>query len=105
MIGLLVDRTGFPLEISRFEGNTAETTTILTILTILKRFQKRHNLAAMPMMLAADAAMLSWTNLKAIDTEGFSFTITINGTSQTFAPHVPDAQAEILAHLGIEVGH
>ena len=28
VVGLLVDRTGFPLEISCFEGNTAETTTI-----------------------------------------------------------------------------
>lgn len=34
-----------------------------------------------------------------------SATITINGTSQTFPPQVPDAQAEILAHLGIETGH
>ena len=32
-------------------------------------------------------------------------TITINGTSQTFPPQVPDAQAEILAHLGIGTGH
>ena len=34
-----------------------------------------------------------------------SVTITINGTSQTFPPQVPDAQAEILAHLGVETGH
>ena len=34
-----------------------------------------------------------------------SATIAINGTSQTFPPQVPDAQAEILAHLGIETGH
>lgn len=34
-----------------------------------------------------------------------SATVTINGTSQTFPPQVPDAQAEILAHLGIETGH
>ncbi len=27
VVGLLVDRTGFPLEIGCFEGNTAETTT------------------------------------------------------------------------------
>ena len=32
VVGLLVDRTGFPLEISCFEGNTAETTTIVPIL-------------------------------------------------------------------------
>jgi hypothetical protein len=34
-----------------------------------------------------------------------SATIVINGTSQTFSPEIPDAQAEILAHLGMETGH
>ena len=33
VVGLLVDRTGFPLEIGCFEGNTAETTTIVPIIT------------------------------------------------------------------------
>ena len=32
VVGLLVDRTGFPLEIGCFEGNTAETTTIVPII-------------------------------------------------------------------------
>ena len=31
-------------------------------------------------------------------------TIIINGTSQTFPPDIPDAQAEILTHLGIVNG-
>ena len=33
-----------------------------------------------------------------------SATIAINGTHQTFPPQVPDAQAEILTHLGIANG-
>jgi hypothetical protein len=33
-----------------------------------------------------------------------SATITINGTSQTFLPQVPAAQAEILSHLGLTWG-
>ena len=33
VVGLLVDRTGFPLEIGCFEGNKAETTTIVPIIT------------------------------------------------------------------------
>ena len=41
VVGLLVDRTGFPLEISCFEGNTAETTTIVPI---IKAFANRHDL-------------------------------------------------------------
>src|ERR1700757_3755938 len=33
VVGLLVDRTGFPLEIGCYEGNNAETTTIAPIIT------------------------------------------------------------------------
>ena len=32
VVGLLVDRTGFPLEIACFEGNKAETQTIIPII-------------------------------------------------------------------------
>jgi transposase len=72
VVGLLVDRTGFPLDVGCFEGNTAETTTIVPI---IEGFQIRHNLAGIPMVIAADAGMLSWTNLKALDKAGFSFII------------------------------
>lgn len=72
VVGLLVDRTGFPLEISCFEGNTAETTTIVPI---IEAFQKRHELHDVAMVVAADAGMLSWTNLKALDEAGFSFVV------------------------------
>jgi hypothetical protein len=34
-----------------------------------------------------------------------SATIVINGTSQTFPPQIPDAQAAILAHLGYKPGY
>jgi hypothetical protein len=60
VVGLLVDRTGFPLEIGCFEGNVAEATTIVPIITA---FQKRHDLQNTPMVVAADAGMLSATNL------------------------------------------
>lgn len=39
VVGLLVDRTGFPLEVGYFEGNKAETHTILPI---VRDFQTRH---------------------------------------------------------------
>jgi len=80
VVGLLVDRTGFPLEIGCYEGNTAETTTIVPIVTA---FQKRHDLGDVPMVIAADAGMLSWTNLKELDAAGFSFIV---GSRQTKAP-------------------
>ena len=64
VVGLLVDRTGFPLEIGCFEGNTAETTTLVPIITA---FAERHDLTDTPMVVAADAGMLSASNLTALD--------------------------------------
>ena len=52
VVGLLVDRTGFPLEIGCYEGNTAETTTIVPIVT---SFIERHGLNGTSMVVAADA--------------------------------------------------
>ena len=80
VVGLLVDRTGFPLEIGCYEGNTAETTTIVPIITA---FQQRHRLDGTPMVVAADAGMLSAANLKALDELGLSFIV---GSRTTKAP-------------------
>ena len=41
IIGLLADQTGFPLGIHSFEGNTAETATILPV---MESFKKQHRL-------------------------------------------------------------
>jgi len=70
IVGLLVDRTGFPLEIGCFEGNKAETQTIVPI---IKQFQQRHGIKHM--VVAADAGMLSAANLKALDEAGFYFIV------------------------------
>ncbi len=72
LVGMLVDRTGFPLEIGCFEGNTAETTTLVPIIA---QFQKRHGLAATRMVVAADAGMLSASNLTELDAAGLSFIV------------------------------
>lgn len=78
VVGLLVDRNGFPLEIGCFEGNHAETRTIVPI---IKQFQARHNLA--DMVVVADAGMLSTTNLTALDEAGLKFIV---GSRQVKAP-------------------
>ena len=78
VVGLLVDRAGFPLEIGCWEGNTAETTTIIPM---VKRFQARHNLA--DMVVVADAGMLSAGNLKELDEAGLRFIV---GSRVTKAP-------------------
>ncbi|EFU80836.1 hypothetical protein [Mobiluncus curtisii] len=41
VVGLLVDRGGFPLEIGCFEGNKAETKILLSV---VRAFQARHGL-------------------------------------------------------------
>jgi transposase len=78
VVGLLVDRQGFPLEIACFEGNKAET---LTILPMIRDFQARHNIEGL--IVVADAGMLSATNLAALDKEGLGFIV---GSRQTSAP-------------------
>lgn len=70
VVGLLVDRHGFPLEIGCFEGDTAETTTILPI---IRAFQARHGVEHM--VVVADAGMLSASNLRDLDAAGFGFVV------------------------------
>ena len=65
VVGLLVDRRGFTLGIGCYEGNKAET---LTIVPIVKVFAKRHWIV--DMVDAADAGMLSSSNLRDLDEAG-----------------------------------
>ena len=85
VVGLLVDRRGFPLEVGCFEGNKAET---LTIVPIVNAFQARHGIA--DMVIVADAGMLSASNLKALDEAGLRFIV---GSRVTKAP------ADLASHL------
>jgi hypothetical protein len=78
VVGLLVDRNGFPLEIGCFEGNKAETATIVPI---VRQFQERHNLA--DMVVVADAGMLSAANLRELDEADLRFIV---GSRVTKAP-------------------
>jgi hypothetical protein len=78
VVGLLVDRGGFPLEIGCFEGNKAETSTMVPI---IKQFQARHNLT--DMVVVADAGMLSAGNLRELDEANLRFIV---GSRMTKAP-------------------
>jgi hypothetical protein len=69
-VGLLVDPSGFPLEVCCFEGNKAETTTLLPV---LEGFAQRHDVR--DMVVVADAGMLSAANLNALEDNGFSFIV------------------------------
>lgn len=78
-VGLLVDPSGFPLEVRLFEGNAAETTTLIPV---LQDFQARHGV--MDMIVVADAGMLSAGNLNALEDAGFAFIV---GSRLTKAPY------------------
>lgn len=78
-VGLLVDPAEFPLELHMFEGNKAETTTIIPA---LEAFQQRHGIT--DLVVVADAGMLSANNLKVIEDAGFTFIV---GSRLTKAPY------------------
>lgn len=70
VVGLLVDQNGFPLELHSFEGNKAETKTILPV---VEDFKRRHGLVGITVV--ADAAMMSQNNLAALSAAGYSYIV------------------------------
>jgi Transposase DDE domain len=79
-IGLLTDAAGFPLMVNAFEGNKAETTTMLPT---LQAFMAARRLT--DVTIVADAGMISEANQKAIEAAGLSF---ILGMRIPDAPYV-----------------
>jgi hypothetical protein len=67
-IGLLTGADGFPLMVSAFEGNKAETKTMLPV---IQAFMAAHDLP--DVTVVADAGMVSEANQKAIEAAGLSF--------------------------------
>jgi transposase len=70
IVGLLVDQNGFPLELQSFEGNKAETKTILPV---VESFKQRHGLVGITVV--ADAGMLSADNLQALAGAGYTYIV------------------------------
>nr|WP_204292818.1 IS1634 family transposase [Micromonospora gifhornensis] len=67
-VGLLTDGSGFPLMVHAFEGNRAETTTMMPV---LRAFLDAHRLSDVTVI--ADAGMVSEANKRAIEQAGLSF--------------------------------
>ncbi len=78
-IGLLTDQAGFPLMVSAFEGNKAETKTMLPV---IEAFMTAHQLP--DVTVVADAGMVSEANQKDIEAAGLSF---ILGAKIPFLPY------------------
>jgi hypothetical protein len=79
-IGLLTDAAGFPLAVEAFEGNKAETATMLPV---INAFMAAHQLT--DVTVVADAGMISEANQIALQASGLSF---ILGTRIPFVPDV-----------------
>jgi hypothetical protein len=77
-IGLLTGADGFPLMVSAFEGNKAETRTMLPV---IEAFMAAHDLP--DVTVVADAGMVSEANQKQIEAAGLSFILGAR------IPHVP----------------
>jgi hypothetical protein len=69
-VGLLTTGAGFPLDVHLFEGNKAETKTLVPVLT---GFAERHHID--DVVVVADAGMLSAANLVALEEAGFAFIV------------------------------
>lgn len=70
VIGLLVDAGGFPLGVHSFEGNVAETKTMLPV---IEDFCLRHTVERVTVI--TDAAMLSAANLIALEGAGHRYIV------------------------------
>jgi Transposase DDE domain len=79
-IGLLTGADGFPLMVSAFEGNKAETKTMLPV---IESFMTAHDLP--DVTVVADAGMVSESNQKQIEAAGLSF---ILGARIPFVPYL-----------------
>ena len=78
-VGLLVTATGFPLEVAMFEGNKAETKTLVPV---VEQFKARHSITEL--VVVADAGMLSAANLDALEDAGCRFIV---GSRQSSVPY------------------
>jgi hypothetical protein len=92
-IGLLAGADGFPLMVSAFEGNKAETKTMLPV---IEAFMAAHQLPGVTVV--ADAGMVSEGNQKQLEAAGLSFILGAR------IPHVPYLVAQWRReHPGVEI--
>jgi transposase len=69
-IGLVVNKDGYPISIDIFEGNKFEGHTFIPVILNLK---KKYNIKTLTVV--ADAAMLSFSNMKDLEDNGLSFIV------------------------------
>lgn len=89
-LGLLTDAAGFPLQLTAFEGNKAETQTMFPV---IETFKTAHGLA--DVTVVADAGMISAGNQQAL--EASKQFRRVNGHL-----HLPALRTALERHFGAE---
>ena len=79
-VGLLTDEAGFPLRAGAFEGNKAETATMIPM---INDFMDAYDLD--DVVVVADAGMISAANKQALERAGLSYVL---GSRTSRVPHV-----------------
>jgi len=82
-LGLLTDASGFPLTVAAFEGNKAETATMVPV---INAFKTAHQLS--DVTVVADAGMISEANQIALQAAGLSYILGAR------LPYLPDVVRE-----------
>jgi len=77
ILSLLIDKDGIPITFEVYEGNRAETTTLIDT---LDRLKKRFNLEKIT--IVADRGISRWLNLKEIKERGYEYIVAIRFKNQ-----------------------
>jgi len=77
VLSLLIDKDGIPITFEIYEGNRAETTTLIDT---LERLKKRFNIEKIT--IVADRGISRWLNLKEIKEKGYEYIVAIRFKNQ-----------------------
>ena len=90
IVGLITDRSGFPLHVDFFHGRTAETTTLIPMINTYCQANHIDHL-----VVVADAAMLSAKNLDALDAAGIDYIVADRLRKAPYAMEITDADLAV----------
>ena len=92
-LGLLTEATGFPLNVAGFEGNMAETATMVPV---INAFKAAHHLT--DVTVVADAGMISEANQVALQAAGLSYILCVS--SSDLAPGSAQPPCRLVRYRG-----
>ncbi len=85
VLSLLIDKSGIPITFEIYEGNRAETTTLLDTLDRLK-----NKFGLNKITIVADRGISKWLNLKEIKLRGYEYIVAISFKSKNLSEKILD---------------